>query len=60
MVKILGVKVQDKIYSDFKEICEHERKTVSDVLYEVILQFIEDYKNFREAEGEDARLFGEE
>ena len=60
MVKILGVKVQDKIYSDFKEICEHERKTVSDVLYEVILQFIEDYKTFREAEGEDARMFREE
>lgn len=52
----LWVKVPEKVYSEIKEICEHERVTISDALYENLTEFIEDYKNFRKEFGEDARL----
>lgn len=59
MVKVLGVKVPDRVYKEFKEICERERKTVSDVLYENVDDFLKFYKQFRKCEGEDARMFEE-
>lgn len=57
MVKTLGVKVPEKIHYDLKEICERERVTISDILYDVLTEFIENYKNFREAEGKEARMW---
>jgi metal-responsive CopG/Arc/MetJ family transcriptional regulator len=36
MVKVIGVKVQDKLYEEVEKICEREQVTVSDMLYEVV------------------------
>ena len=49
-------KVPEKVYSEIREICERERVTISDALYEILTEFIENYKVFRKEEGEDARL----
>jgi metal-responsive CopG/Arc/MetJ family transcriptional regulator len=57
MVRVLGVKVQDKLYEEVEKICEREQVTVSDMLYEVITEFIENYKEFAEEEGEEARIW---
>jgi len=57
MVRVLGVKIPDKLYEEVGRICEREQVTVSDMLYEVVTEFIENYKEFVDAEGEEARMW---
>ncbi len=59
MVKVLGFKVPARFYEEINEICERERITVSDMLYEVVAEFVENYKEFMNAEGKDARMWRE-
>ena len=57
MVKVLGVKVPDKFYEEIKEICEREKITISDILYDIVAEFIESYREFVDVEGEEARMW---
>lgn len=55
MVKVVSVKVSDRLYGEFKALCERNMQTISDVLYELIDVWVESMTDTFKAEDQKAK-----